>query len=344
MLILVLRVVFVTLATIVGLTSGTTVYRSFLDDALPSWFGGAMGFGVAITLIACESAFRKHFTRSLIAFLIGLGAGLALTALLLVVLRLVIQDENTINNLDLPLALITTYLVLVIVLRNTDNFRVVVPFVEFRSERVDAGATVVDSAILSDGRLIALFQSGLLPRRCIIHRSVLLSLENGLTSTDAATVSKNRRALDAINDLRKITGMQVDIDDSEIPQATTTHDILIRLARLENAKILVADRDLMVRARSENVTVVDIGSLVAALSPTLRVGENISVVIEKVGDGRDQGIGYCDDGSMVVVTGAAQKIGEKISATIIRLHHTSNGRMIFATCAPTNDNAERKNA
>jgi uncharacterized protein YacL len=334
MLILVLRVIFVTLATLVGLTSGATIYRGVMDDSLPPWFGGAMGFGIAVTLIACESAFRRHFTRSLVAFLIGLGAGLTLTALMLVVLRQVIQDENVVNNLDLPIALITTYLVLIIVLRNTDNFRVVVPFVEFRSEHADGGATIVDGAILSDGRLVALFRSGLLPRRCLIHRSVLLGLENALTSPDPATVSKNRRALDAINDLRSIVGLQVEIDATEIPQAKNTHEILLQLARLENGRLLIADRDLIIRARNENVTVIDLGNLVAALSPTLRVGESITVVIEKNGDGRDQGVGYLDDGSMVVVTGAANKIGEKISAVIIRLHHTSNGRMIFATHTP----------
>jgi hypothetical protein len=165
MLILLLRVVFVTLATLIGLTSGSTIYNAALDGSLPGWFGGAMGFGIAITLVACEHAFRRRFTRSLVAFLIGLGAGLALSALLLLVLRQVIQDENIINNLDLPLALITSYLVLVIVLRNVDNFRMVIPFVEFRAERADAGAVILDGQVLGDGRLIALVNSGLLPRR-----------------------------------------------------------------------------------------------------------------------------------------------------------------------------------
>src|ERR1043165_9884413 len=192
MLILLVRVVFVALAILVGLTSGSVIYRGALGDAMPVWFGGAMGFGIAITLVACEHAFRRRFTRSLVAFSVGLGAGLTLSLVLLSVLRLVIQDENIINNLDLPLALVTTYLVLVLVLRNADHFRVVVPFVEFRAERADAGAVVLDVEALGDGRTVALVRSGLLPRRLLVHRQVLLACEAAASSGEAANGAPGR--------------------------------------------------------------------------------------------------------------------------------------------------------
>ena len=41
-------------------------------------------------LLAAEQAFRRRFTRSLVAFLIGLGGGLLLSGLLLMVLRQVV--------------------------------------------------------------------------------------------------------------------------------------------------------------------------------------------------------------------------------------------------------------
>jgi uncharacterized protein YacL len=330
MLILLLRVVFVTLAILIGLTSGSMVYNSFMGDSLPPWFGGAMGFGIAITLIACEHAFRRRFTRSLVAFLLGLGAGLGLTALLLLVLRMVIQNSELVNNLDLPLALITTYLVLVLVLRNVDNFRVVVPFVEFRAERADAGAVILDGAVLADGRINALVNSGLLPRRLLIHRQVLLALETGTASSDTSLATRSRRALEGLTELRHLPNAQIEIDDTELPNTHSLSDVLMNLVRLENGRLLVADRDIITRARNEGLAVIDIGSLASALSPTRRTGEQLLVSIEKLGDGRDQGIGFLDDGSMVVVTGAASHIGKRVQCTIMRLHQTSNGRMVFA--------------
>jgi uncharacterized protein YacL len=298
-----------------------------------------MGFGIAITLVACEHAFRRRFTRSLVAFLIGLGAGLALSALLLLVLRQVIQDENIINNLDLPLALITSYLVLVIVLRNVDNFRMVIPFVEFRAERADAGAVILDGQVLGDGRLIALVNSGLLPRRLVIHRQVLLGLENMAASADTAQATRSRRALDGLTELRSIPNAVVEIDDTELPNAQSLSDVLTNLARLENGRLLVADREVITRARNEGLATIDLSSLAAALSPTLRTGEDITVSIEKLGDAPDQGVGFLDDGSMVVVTGAANHVGKSIRCTIMRLHHTSNGRMLFANRSDKTPNA-----
>jgi uncharacterized protein YacL len=330
MLILLVRIVFVTLATLVGLTSGSLIYRSALEDTLPAWFGGAMGFGIAITLVACEHAFRRRFTRSLVAFILGLGAGLTLSWILLSVLRLVLQDVNVINNLDLPLALVTTYLVLVLVLRNADHFRVVVPFVEFRAERADAGAVVLDVGALADGRTLALVRARLLPRRLLIHRQVLMACETAAAAPEAAVAARGRRALDGLNDLRAAPGTQVEIDDTEIPNATALHDVLVHLTRLENGRLLATDKDVLAHATAEAIPLIDLAALTSALSPTLRAGDQLSVVIEKRGEASHQGVGHLEDGSLVVVGNAADVIGSRVDCTIVRLHATSNGRMVFA--------------
>ena len=53
-----------------------------------------MGFSVAITLIAAEHAFRKRFSRSLVAFMIGLAAGLLLSYLAMAVLNELIRTRR----------------------------------------------------------------------------------------------------------------------------------------------------------------------------------------------------------------------------------------------------------
>lgn len=331
MLILLVRVVFTTLATLVGLTSGQHFWPSTPggSDSLPPWFGGAMGFGVAVTLIAAENAFRRHFTRSLVAFLVGLGAGLLLSFLLLSVLKLVIQDENTYNNLDLPLALITTYLVLVIVLRNTDHFRVVVPFVEFRAERAGAGAAVLDGQVLGDSRLGALVRAGMLPRRLLVHRKTLAACEALAASQDQPSAVRGRRALEGLAELRALPNTVLEIDDTEIPGASTVADVLVHLARLEGGRLVAGDRELLSLAQAEGIAVIDLNALASALSPVVRQGETISVLIEKAGEGKGQGVGHLDDGSLVVVTDGEALVGKRVRCTVMRLHATANGRMVF---------------
>lgn len=328
MLILLIRIAFVTLATFIGNTSGRYFYRPLFEENMPTWFGGAMGFGIAITLIAAEHAFRRHFARTLVAFLVGLGAGLLLSTLLLTVLHQVLQDEDTYRNLDLPLALVTTYLVLISVLYGADRFRVIVPFVEFRSERRDAAALLVDLQALGDGRLIGLVRAGLLPERLIVHRRVLAQGEELASNDDPADQIRGKRILDGIAELRGVT--QLEIDDTEIPNAASLSDVLVRLARLEGARLLVADQETARRAAAEGVGAIDLNAITAVLSPHVRPGDSIEVAIEKTGEAKHQGIGYLDDGSMVIVNNAADAIGKKVRCTILRLHNTANGRMVFA--------------
>ncbi len=114
-----------------------------------------MGFGAAVILIASEQAFGRRLARSMVAFLISLALGLALSLLMLSVIHLMVQSDIY-SNIDLPIALMTTYLVMITVLRNIDRWRVIVPFVEFRSERVQGGPVVVDASVLADARLLGL--------------------------------------------------------------------------------------------------------------------------------------------------------------------------------------------
>jgi len=332
MLILVLRIGFVALAMMVGLTSGHYFYdRAW--SGMPGWFGAALGYGIAITLIAAEHAFRRRFARSLIAFLVGLGAGLGLSWLVLSVLSLVIQDRDFYNNLDLPVALVTTYLVMITVLHNIDRWRLVIPFVEFRSSQVHGGALVLDGAILGDSRLLGLLRSGLITDNVLIHRRVIESLEEDAHSDEVAVQTRARRSLEGVKEIRSLTSPPIEINETELPNAERLDDLLVRLCRLENARLASNDRELLRRAEAEGVRIIDLQGLAGVLVPQVRSGELLRVTIEKPGEGKGQGIAFLDDGSMVVVNDASRVIGQMVTVTVLRTLATANGRMIFADLA-----------
>lgn len=327
MLILLLRVVFVVMAVFIGIGSGQYFYR---DLELEPWFGGAIGFGIAITLIAAEQGFRRRFTRSLVAFILGLGLGLLLSLLLLTVIDLVIQSPDLKNNLDVPLTLLVTYLVMVTVIRGADRFRVVIPFVEFRAERGDEGSVVLASEAIGDPRLTGLIDSGVITQRLLLHRRVLTALEADVQGEDPAAAARARRAIEALSQLRERNRPEVVIDETELPNTPTLPEAVVRLARLENSRLVCADAELVRMAQAEGLSVIDLQSLAQAFAHQLRPGDLIRVTIVKAGEHPDQGIGYLDDGSMVVISKAGPGIGETVQATILRLHATANGRMVFA--------------
>ena len=326
MLLMMVRLLFVILAVLVGQGSGAQIYGS----ALPEWFGAAMGFGVSITLIAAEQAFRRRFTRSLVGVLIGLAGGLLLGMALVLALRVTMEDQALLRQIDLPLVLVSCYLVLMTVLRNVDRWRVVLPFVELRQEARDGGAAVLDTALLPDGRLPALLRSGLLAERLLVHQSSISYWEGEAASDEAPRRARGARALDGLRDIRGLGTARVEIDETEIPQPSDRTDVLLRLCRLEGARLVTADREVRRRAEALGVAVLDLAQIAEALRTELRPGDVIEVLIEKAGDGRDQGVGHLDDGSLVVVTAAAGRVGERLRVTVLRTHPTANGRMVFA--------------
>ncbi len=331
MLITLIRVFFVIFAIFIGHDIGPYFYGDLFGGRPPSWVGVPVGFSLAITLIAAEQAFRKHFSRSLVAFILGISGGLLLAGLTLWALRIIIS-EQLYDALSAPIALISVYLVLNIVVHHIDRFRIIIPFVEFQAERSEHGRLLLDSTALRDGRLVPLIQAGLLGQRLIVHRSVILACEQLSASDQKAQQVQGQRALDALNELRALQQCDIEINETEIPNATTERDTLVRLARLENTRLLCNDRDLTNMAQAENIHTVFLNDLASAFVPTIAPGEHMSITIENAGDNPGQGISHLDDGSMVIVTDAAERIGERIDCTIIRLHHSSNGRMIF--CEP----------
>ncbi len=330
MLILIVRIWFVVLLSLAANQGGKYFFGPLHEAKLPWWFPMALGFGVAVTLIAAEQAFRRHFTRSLVALLVGLGGGAALACLLLVLMRMIVQDDQMYRNLDLPLALLVLYLVMITVLRNVDRLRVVVPFVEFRSEQASGGTIVLDGALLTDGRLTGLLRSGLLGDRLLVHRRVLRHFEEESRQTEPVRQARGIRALQQLDEVRRLGRPTLEVDETEVPNAIDLDDLLVRLTRLENGRLLTASSGLARRAGAEGVPVVDVAMLAGALVSILRTGDTLSVLIEKPGEAKDQGIGHLDDGSLVVVTGAGDDLGQTVTATVLRIHQSANGRMVFA--------------
>jgi uncharacterized protein YacL len=83
-------------------------------------------------------------------------------------------------------------------------------------------------------------------------------------------------------------------------------------------------------ARVQNVTVLNVNELAAALRPNHLPGEQIRVSVMREGKETDQGVAYLEDGTMVVVQNGKAHIGEEIDTVVTSVLQTSAGRMVFA--------------
>lgn len=108
-----------------------------------------------------------------------------------------------------------------------------------------------------------------------------------------------------------------------------TDDKLVLLAKKLNAHLYTTDYNLGKVAAVEGIHVLNVNELAQSLRPIALPGETLNIKIIQKGSNRDQGVGYLDDGTMIVVDGAARHVGKVMPVTVMRMHQTVAGKMVF---------------
>ena len=80
----------------------------------------------------------------------------------------------------------------------------------------------------------------------------------------------------------------------------------------------------------QNLLVLNLNDLAAALRPTLAVGDQLELHLVKEGRDANQALGYLPDGTMIVVNNGRAQIGSTVPVMVASAVQTSAGRLIFA--------------
>lgn len=94
--------------------------------------------------------------------------------------------------------------------------------------------------------------------------------------------------------------------------------------------VVTNDYNLNKVAEFQRVPVLNINELANAVKPMLLPGEEMNLLISKVGKEQNQGIGYLDDGTMIVVEDGKRHVGRSLDIIVTSVLQTAAGRMIFA--------------
>lgn len=224
------------------------------------------------------------------------------------------------------------FLIISIVMRTKDDVRFVVPYVEFAKQTKGTRPLVLDTSAIIDGRIADLYQSKLFDAPLIVPRFVLSELQLIADSADKLKRNRGRRGLDILNRMQTDAIIDVEIDDSIIPEVEEVKGVdqkLMVFTKNCNGRLATTDYNLSKVAQVREVDVMNINDLANSLKTVALPGEIMEVRILKPGEEAEQGIGYLDDGTMVVVEGARNKIGRDLAISVTSSLQTSAGKMIF---------------
>ncbi len=220
------------------------------------------------------------------------------------------------------------YLAIATILQTQDDFRLVIPYVEFAKQMRGARPLVLDSSAIIDARIVEVGATGLVQSPVVIPSFVVGELQLLADSSDKLTRAKGRRGLEIIARLQRTATLDVSIDETPIP-GKAVDQMLVELCRRLPGIVVTNDVALARIAEIQGVPVLNINDLANALKPSVIPGEAMRLKILKQGEQPGQGVGYLEDGTMVVAEDGQAHIGSVVELQVTSTLQTSAGRLIF---------------
>jgi uncharacterized protein YacL len=277
---------------------------------------------------------------TLFSVFVGLVAAILATVALGFILDLLVKvydikgADNIVAAVKVLLGIALAYLGITTVLQTQDDFRLVIPYVEFAKQLRGPRPLLLDSSALIDGRIVDVGATGILQSPLVIPKFVISELQLLADSSDRSRRNKGRRGLENVQRLQRSAALDVTIDESPVP-GKAVDQMLVELARTMPGVIITSDLALAKIAKIQSVGVINLNELAAAMKAPVAPGERITLRVVKPGEQPDQGVGFLDDGTMVVIEDGAQLIGQSATVQVVSMLQTAGGRIVFARARET---------
>ena len=332
MLLIMIRAIFVLVVAGLGVRLARMV-----SEVSPrvGWIAFVAVMVVAVAVVVVDHLTPRKRIQTISAIYFGLIVGVILSDLIRNALEPTLSqymDDKVRLAFSGIMMIFICYVCMSTLLQTKDDFRFIIPYMEFTREVKGSRPLILDTSVVIDGRIADVAETRIIDQPLIVPRFVLQELQGIADSSDKLRRNRGRRGLDILNRLQKSPGIEVKIHDAEIPELAGIREVdqrLVVLAKHLGGKVVTNDYNLNKIARLQGVEVINLNDLANALKPIVLPGEALTVKLIKRGEEPGQGIGYLDDGTMIVTEQGAYHLGETVRLTVTSVLQTSAGRMIF---------------
>ncbi|MFI4896322.1 MAG: PIN/TRAM domain-containing protein [Phycisphaerales bacterium JB059] len=326
-------VMVVVLLNIINIQDDPTTGGREIGLAINWWIpvGAALLLGVIFLTIDIMTPQKRLATIS--GVILGLLAGLVAAVALGYVVDLIaatwdLHTSPIVGTVKVLFGIALCYLGVTTVLQTQDDFRLVIPYVEFAKQLRGPRPLLLDSSAIIDARIVEIAETGLIQSPVVIPSFVVSELQLLADNSDKMTRAKGRRGLDIVGRLQRLPALDVSIDETPIP-GKAVDAMLVELARRLPGMVVTTDVGLSRVAEIQGVPVLNVNDLANAMKPSVIPGETLRLKIIKPGEQPGQGVGYLDDGTMVVAEDGSDSIGLIVDLKVTSSLQTSAGRLIF---------------
>lgn len=334
MLLWLLRVLYIIL--VVGMAA-VALFNKI--DASAPWSGlwAAMAIiGIGGLILFTDMWEKNKQINTLSAIYFGLLLGLFLGWLFLLVLERVLPAMGGLDEvMRVFVTVVCCYITIATLLQTKDEFRFIIPYVEFSKQVKGGKALVLDTSVIIDGRIADLCDTRIVDNKLIVPRFVLQELQGIADSSDRMKRNRGRRGLDVLKKLQTNSKIELQMHDGNVAELREggekirVDERLVLFAKAIGGSVVTNDFNLNKIAQLQGVDVINLNEVANALKTVALPGELMQIKVVKPGDQPGQGVGYLDDGTMVVIEQGRQYIGTEVAMTVTSVLQTPAGRMIF---------------
>src|SRR5205085_10671191 len=234
--------------------------------------------------------------------------------------------EQFLDSLDMPrkdpaflvarvfITLICCYITISTLMQTKDEFRFIIPYVEFAKQVKGVKPLVLDTSVIIDGRIADICDTRIIDTKLIVPKFVLQELQGIADSSDKLKRNRGRRGLDMLKRMQNNAKVELLMHEANLPELREVHKVderLVILAKALGARVVTNDYNLNKIAQLQGVEVINLNELSNALKSVALPGELLTLRAVKQSDQVGQGVGYLEDGTMVVVEQGRSAIGQE---------------------------------
>ena len=310
--------------------NGGSVMPTVIRNNKATAFFTLLGISQIFTVV--DLVIRKKRIDVISGIYFGVLVGILLAYLFIQALTPVIPQTHSYHTAVVLITLLAfPYICVSLLLQTKDDFRFVIPYVEFQRDLKSGRPLVVDSSSLIDGRIADVVETQIIESQLIVPDFILAEVQDVADSSDKNRRIRGRRGLEVLAKMQQSVNVDVKVMETNRAdyKSMTVDQKVVALAKSVRGGVITNDFNLNKVASVQGIPVINLNDVSNALRPRYIPGERLQIKIIKEGEGPGQGVGYLDDGTMVVCENAANLAGKDISVIVTSVLQSSAGRMIF---------------
>jgi uncharacterized protein YacL len=167
-------------------------------------------------------------------------------------------------------SVIASYVTVSTLLQTKDDFRFIIPYVEFAKQVKGGRPLVLDTSVIIDGRIADLCDTRLVDTKLIVPRFVLQELQGIADSSDKLKRNRGRRGLDILKRLQTNPRIELLMHEGSVGEVKPGEKVrvderLVLFAKAIGARVVTNDFNLNKIAQLQGVDVINLNEVANSL-------------------------------------------------------------------------------